>query len=71
MIGFNDLVNGFNNLGIRNGDILMVHSSYNSFGGVEGGARTVIKALLIRALVAVLLQLTFCLASASGIGLDW
>ena len=31
-------------IGIENGDILMVHSSYKSLGGVEGGAKAVIEA---------------------------
>lgn len=32
-------------IGIENGDILMVHSSYKSLGGIEGGAKAVIEAL--------------------------
>lgn len=45
MISFNDLVEGFKELGITAGDTLLVHSSYNSFGGVENGPQTVIDAL--------------------------
>ena len=33
-------------LGIKNGDDLLVHSSYKSLGGVEGGIETVIKAMV-------------------------
>ncbi len=37
---------GFKKLGLKNGDCLMVHSSLSRFGYVEGGANTVIDALL-------------------------
>lgn len=46
MIGFDELVSGFRDLGLENGDIVMIHSSYKSFGGVEGGPQTVIDALI-------------------------
>jgi len=46
LINFDDLVKGFKALGIKKGDILLVHSSFKSFGGVEGGPETVINALL-------------------------
>lgn len=46
MLTFDDLVSGFQKLGLERGDVLLVHSSYKSFGGVEGGAQTVIDALL-------------------------
>jgi aminoglycoside 3-N-acetyltransferase len=46
MLTFNDLVIGFKDLGLEPGDTLLVHSSYKSFGGVEGGPQTVIDALL-------------------------
>jgi aminoglycoside N3'-acetyltransferase len=39
------LVNGFRKLGVQSGMALEVHSSLSSFGYVEGGADTVIKAL--------------------------
>lgn len=40
-----DLVNGFAKLGIKESDMVVVHSSLNSFGYVEGGAPTVIESL--------------------------
>jgi len=41
-----DLAREFSNLGLQAGDIVLVHSSYKSLGGVEGGPQTVIDALL-------------------------
>lgn len=41
-----DLVSGFCQLGLAAGHIVLAHSSLSSFGHVEGGARTVIDALL-------------------------
>ena len=41
-----DLVTAFRDIGIENGDSLMVHSSYKSLGQVDGGPETVIDALL-------------------------
>ena len=46
MIGKSELISGFQKAGIIAGDTLLVHSSYKSFGGVEGGPQTVIDALL-------------------------
>ena len=46
MLKYRDLVNGFRKIGLSTSDIVMVHSSFNSFGGVVGGPRTVIKAIL-------------------------
>ncbi|MBM3708594.1 MAG: hypothetical protein FJW69_09730 [Actinobacteria bacterium] len=40
------IVNGLKELGLKNGDILFLHSSLKSFGYVEGGAETVVKAFL-------------------------
>ncbi len=40
------LVVSFRELGLSKGDVLLVHSAYKSFGGVEGGPQTVIDALL-------------------------
>jgi len=41
-----DIVSGFKELGLRKGDIVLLHSSLRSFGYVEGGAETVIASLL-------------------------
>jgi len=42
----NDIVNGLQDLGLPSGAAVMVHSALSSFGNVEGGADTVIDALL-------------------------
>jgi len=39
------MVEGFRALGVNEGDTLLVHSSYKSFGEVDGGPATVIRAL--------------------------
>ena len=41
-----DIIRGLRELGVREGDILMVHSALSSFGRVEGGADALIDALL-------------------------
>jgi len=41
-----DLVRGLREVGIREGDIIGVHSSLSRFGYVEGGAEAVVEALL-------------------------
>ena len=46
MINFNGLVTGFKEIGLKAGDTVLVHSSYKSFGGVEGGPQVVTEALL-------------------------
>jgi len=46
MLSFDDLVQEFQKIGLQAGDTLLIHSSYKSFGGVEGGPQTVIDALL-------------------------
>jgi aminoglycoside 3-N-acetyltransferase len=48
MIGItkNAIFNGFRQLGLQDGDIVLVHSSLRSFGYVENGVATVITALL-------------------------
>lgn len=45
MLTFDDLLSGFSVCGFRRNDLVMFHSSYKSFGGVEGGAATVVTAL--------------------------
>jgi aminoglycoside 3-N-acetyltransferase len=42
----NEIVSGLRQLGIADGDVLLVHSSLRSFGYVEGGPEAVIDALL-------------------------
>ncbi len=42
----NELVQCFQSTGIHRGSVLEVHSSLSSFGQVEGGADTVIDALI-------------------------
>lgn len=46
VVSKNDIVSGLRELGLREGDVVLVHSSLSSFGYVEGGADTVIDALL-------------------------
>ena len=41
-----DIIDGLTKLGLKSGDNVMVHSSLKSFGHVEGGAETVISALM-------------------------
>lgn len=41
-----DLVQGLANLGVRPGDVLMLHSALSSLGQVEGGATAVVEAIL-------------------------
>src|SRR5215207_5187496 len=45
MLTFEKLVEGFRELGVEDGDTLLVHSSYKSFGEVDGGPETVVRAL--------------------------
>lgn len=45
MLTFEQLVEGFRALGVNEGDTMLVHSSYKSFGEVDGGPQTVIRAL--------------------------
>ena len=40
------LVKDLRNLGIKEGDVVITHSSLKSMGNVEGGADTVIDALI-------------------------
>jgi aminoglycoside 3-N-acetyltransferase len=45
MVMVEQIVEGIRNLGVRPGDLLLVHSSLKSFGTVEGGADAVAEAL--------------------------
>jgi aminoglycoside 3-N-acetyltransferase len=45
MLTFEQLLEGFRDLGVQEGDTLLVHSSYKSFGEVDGGPQTVVQAL--------------------------
>lgn len=45
MLSFDDLLDGFGRCGVLVNDLVMVHSSYKSLGGVQGGAETVVQAL--------------------------
>jgi aminoglycoside 3-N-acetyltransferase len=45
MLTLEKLVEGFRDLGVEEGDTLLVHSSYKSFGEVDGGPQTVVHAL--------------------------
>jgi Aminoglycoside N3''-acetyltransferase len=45
MLTFEKLVEGFRELGVEEGDTLLVHSSFKSLGEVDGGPQTVIHAL--------------------------
>jgi len=46
MLTYAELVAGFKQMGLQAGDTVLVHSSYKSLGGVEGGPQVVINALL-------------------------
>ncbi len=43
---YNDILNNIKELGVKNNDILLVHSSMKSIGEVESGADTVLDALM-------------------------
>jgi aminoglycoside 3-N-acetyltransferase len=45
MLTFEQLLAGFHDLGVQEGDTLLVHSSYKSLGEVDGGPETVTRAL--------------------------
>ncbi|MCB0100761.1 MAG: AAC(3) family N-acetyltransferase [Anaerolineales bacterium] len=46
MLTKKQLIDGFGQIGIKNGDTVIVHTSYKSLGGVEGGADSVIDAFI-------------------------
>ena len=45
MLNFNELLTGFQQTNVKKGDTIMVHTSYKSLGGVEGGVDTVINVM--------------------------
>lgn len=45
-VGKNELVSGLSKLGLKPGHTVLIHSSLSSFGHVDGGADTVIDAIL-------------------------
>jgi aminoglycoside 3-N-acetyltransferase len=45
MLNLHDLISGFRQLGLDEGDTLLVHSSFKSLGPVDGGPPTVVQAL--------------------------
>src|SRR5258706_2727253 len=49
MLSYQELLDGFRQINIKQGDTIVVHTSYKSLGGVEGGVDAVIDAM--RALV--------------------
>ena len=44
MLNKKDLLDGFSKTNVKKGETIVVHTSYKSLGGVEGGADTVIDA---------------------------
>ena len=42
MLNKKDLLDGFSKTNVKKGETIVVHTSYKSLGGVEGGADTVI-----------------------------
>ena len=46
MVTFQELVSGLKALGLADGDVVLVHCSFKSFGGVEGGPQTVVDAIM-------------------------
>jgi aminoglycoside 3-N-acetyltransferase len=46
MLNKKDLLNGFEKTNVKKGGTIVVHTSYKSLGGVEGGVDTVINAML-------------------------
>ena len=45
-VTLDDLIEGFRRVGVHQGDTIFCHSSLSKFGYVEGGAETVVDALL-------------------------
>ena len=45
MLNKKELLDGFRQTSVKSGETIIVHTSYKSLGGVEGGAETVIDAM--------------------------
>src|SRR5258706_8105013 len=45
MLSYQELLDGFRQINIKQGDTIVVHTSYKSLGGVEGGVDAVIDAM--------------------------
>ncbi len=71
MLKFDDLVAAFRATGLESGDTLLVHSSYKSLGGVDGGPQTVIDALLaVLGTAGTLIMPTFNFDFCKGVPWD-
>ena len=46
MLNFNELLAGFKQTHVQPGDTIIVHTSYKSLGGVEGGVETIIDVMM-------------------------
>ena len=46
MLDYKKLVTEFKRIGLKEKDVVLVHSSFKSFGEVEGGPQTVVDALI-------------------------
>ena len=44
MYNKNKIIEDLKNIGIKKGDVVLVHSSYKSLGVIEGGAKTFFEA---------------------------
>ena len=67
-----DVLNALKIIGIKKGDLLLVHSSLKSFGRIEGGAETVIAALKeALANEGTLVMPTLCQKNWQTIYQDW
>jgi aminopeptidase-like protein/aminoglycoside N3'-acetyltransferase len=72
MLTFENLVKEFRELGVTKGDVLFIHSSYKSFGGVDGGPQAVIDALLdVIGLEGTLIMPTFNYDFLKGVAWDF
>ena len=44
MYNKNNIIEDLKNIGIKKGDVVLLHSSYKSLGEIEGGAKTFFEA---------------------------